>query len=332
MVRWSVWGICIALFYASPLHATSSGHYLTPFSVKNQNPFIQIYGLPATEPAKLLANSEHTVDIVLDLANSSIQNSTRSEDITIDGETYRLSLTLRMGARNGLEYGIELPFIAHSRGFMDNFIEGWHDAFGLSNSRRNQTTSNTLRYEYQRNGVIQRGFTLPNEGIGDIRFYAAKQLRKDNKNALSAHISIKLPSGDAEQLQGSGGTDLSLSLAHLKQRWLSARQFTTFLNGGVLVPGRSDYFQQIQRNVVGFGSAGIAWDAGKWVDLKAQLDGHTSFYKSDLAQLGKYTVQLTIGGSVHLPSGARLDIGIGENLFTDTTLDYLMNFAYKQTF
>ena len=332
MLKQLVWSTCIALLGTSSLYAASPKHYLAPFSIKNQNPFIQIYGLPATEPAKLLKPGKRNTDVSLDLANSSVQFSTGNESITIDGETYRLALTLRIGANKDMEYGIELPFVAHSRGFMDNFIEGWHDAFGLSNAKRNATTSNTLRYEYQRNGVTLPGFTQPNEGVGDIRLYAAKQLHTGKTSALSAHVSIKLPTGKASRLRGSGGTDISMSLAHLKQRWLSSQQLTTFLNGGLLLPGDSDYFQEIQRDVVGFGSTGIVWRAGKRIDLKAQLDGHTSFYKSNLPQLGKYTIQLTIGGSVHLSSGARLDIALGENLFTDTTLDYLMNFAYKQQF
>ncbi|MFC1748123.1 DUF3187 family protein [Pseudomonadota bacterium] len=332
MIKKTTWAACSILISASAVNAEENNHYLAPFSIKNQNPFIQIYGLPATEPAELLAAGQRTTDVFLDITNNSMLNSVGNESIFLDGETYRLAVTLRLGKSGDIEYGVELPLIAHSKGFMDNFIEGWHDAFGLTNSERNKTPSNSLHYEYQRNGTTLLGFTQPNDGIGDVRMYAAKQLKNNSEGALSAHVSLKLPTGDSKHLHGSGAVDISASLAHLKQRWLSDWQLTTFLNGGLLLMGNSDYFDQVQRNAVGFGSTGIVWDAGKWIDLKAQLDGHTSFYKSELAQLKNHTIQLTIGGSVHFSSGGRLDIGVGENLLTDTTPDFLMNFAYKQPF
>lgn len=334
MMKKTAQATCACLILSStPLCAEVNENYLAPFSIKNQNPFINIYGLPATEPAKLMKADQQTTDIVLDMANNSMLNQDEvNEEVFLDGETYRLSLTFRLGQRDGMEYGVELPFIAHSRGFMDNFIEGWHDAFGLTNSERNKTPSNSLHYEYRRNGQTVLGFTQPNSGIGDVRLYAAKQLSHDESGYTSVHASVKLPTGDTKRLHGSGALDVSLSVSSLKHRWLSRWKFTTFLNGGLLLLGDSDYFKEHQRNAVGFGSTGIVWDSGKWIDLKAQLDGHTSFYKSEVAQLKSHTIQLTIGGSIHLGSGSRLDIGVGENLLTDTTPDYLMNIAYKQTF
>ncbi len=329
----TVYTIACLLLLPNTAFAKAPTHYLAPFSIKNQNPFIQIYGLPATEPAELVPEGKTTTDITLDIANNSILNTEGNEEIFLDGETYRLTLTWRQGKSNNLEYGIELPLIAHSKGFMDNFIEGWHNAFGMTNSERNKTPSNTLHYEYLRNGTSIIAVTQPKDGIGDIRAYAAKQLRNNNHSALSAHASLKLPTGQAERLHGSGSTDISLSVSQLKHRWLTSYQLSTFANAGVLLMSDSDYFDEIQRHVVGFGSTGAVWDVDDYdIDLKVQLDGHTSFYKSDLPQLGSNTIQLTIGGSVHFDSGARLDIGVGENLLTDTTPDYLMNFAYKQQF
>jgi hypothetical protein len=313
-------------------YAVDTTQLLTPFSIRNQNPFIQIYGFPATEPAALLEAGKHSMDINVDYSNNSMLETSGSEEIALDGETYRLSLTLRTGTAHGVEYGIELPFIAHNVGFMDNFIEGWHDAFGMDNYERNKTFSNTLRYEYRRNGTTLLGFTEPNAGVGDLRFFAAKHLRSTSEDALSVHANLKLPTGSANHLHGSGGTDISLSLAYQKHRWLSPQKLTTFLNAGLLVLGDSDHFTQIQRRTVGFGSTGILWDANGSLDLKVQLDGHTSVYKSDLDQLGHDTIQLTVGGTAHFSSGARLDFGVGENLFIDATPDLHINVAYKQLF
>ena len=84
-----------------------------------------------------------------------------------------------------------------------------------------------------------------------------------------------------------------------------------------------------QKRVVYYGSTGLIWHSGHLIDLKAQLDGHSRFYHNQLAQLGRDTIQLTVGGSIHFNHTTRLDIGVGENLFTDTTPDFLINLALK---
>ena len=300
-----------------------------PFSIKNLNPFIQVYGLPTTEPADLKLDKTYASMISLDIANNSILAQRGNEEIILDGETYRLAYTFRYGLGHNSEIGFEIPLIAHSNGFLDNFIEGWHDFFGLTNEQRNKTPSNNLHYQYQVNNSQVINIETPSQGIGDIRLFVARQLNKTSDSAMSLHTGLKLPTGDAEQLHGSGATDLSVSLAYIKRDWLSSLELTTFANGGVLFLGQGDVLSDIQRDVVGFGSAGLIWDNSNVIDLKAQLDVHSSVYDSQLDQLGKKTVQLTVGGSVYINPTMRLDIGVGENLTTDTTPDFLINLALK---
>jgi hypothetical protein len=311
--------LTVLFFIALSLTATpaTAAQELHPFRIKNQNPFLQIYGLPATEPAKLTPAQKINSYLFLDIANSSAIESRGNESIRLDGETYRLALELRYGLNQKTEMGIELPFISHSRGFMDNFIEGWHDTFGLTNSERNKTTSNTLSYQYIQNNETIVDMSEPTEGIGDVRLFAARQLFQDNSSALSIHTGLKLPTGSAQRLMGSGSTDLSVSLAYIQQRSFTRWQMTSFANAGLLFLGDSDILSRKQNSTAGFGSTGVIWDSGYSLDLKAQLDFHTKIYDSPLDQLGKNTIQLTVGGSLHLSPTTYLDIGVGENIFTD---------------
>ncbi len=300
-----------------------------PFSIKNLNPFIHIYGLPVTENAALIPAGEYASAVSLDMANNSILASAGTEAIVLDGETYRLALTLRHGVDQRTEIGVEVPFIAHSNGFMDNFIEDWHDTFGLSNAERTKTTSNTLRYRYSVDDKVRVDLDAPTQGIGDIRLYAARQLDKVPDGALSLNIGVKLPTGDTRNLRGSGATDVSVSLAHIKRRWLTSLELTSFVNGGLLWLGKGDVLRDMQKDMAGFASAGLIWNNSRVIDLKAQLDMHTRIYDSQLDQLGNHTLQLTIGGSVYINEDSRVDIGIGENLLTDTTPDFLINLVLK---
>ncbi|ALP53540.1 hypothetical protein Tel_10545 [Candidatus Tenderia electrophaga] len=316
---------CCTFIIATQLQAATA----QPFSIKNLNPFIQIYGMPVTENAALVPARSYAGAVALDMANNSILTTAGKESVILDGETYRLAFTLRYGLDERTEVGLEIPFIAHSNGFMDNFIEDWHDSFGLSNAERVKTTSNTLRYRYAVANTALVDLDSPSEGIGDIRLYSARQLSKTADSALSLHLGLKLPTGRARQLHGSGATDVSVSLAHIKRDWLTALGLTSFTNAGIVWLGEGEVLPDTQENVAGFASAGLIWDNSRMIDLKAQLDMHTRIYDSELDQLGAHTVQLTVGGSVYLGAQTRLDIGVGENLLTDTTPDFLINLVLK---
>lgn len=310
----------------------SAGNNATPFSIKNLNPFILVYGLPVTEAAEIKTQRDTASAISLDIVNNSILTNRGNEAISLDGETYRLAYNYRHGINDDTEIGVEIPFIVHNRGFMDNFIEGWHDAFGLTNSERNKTPSNSLNYQYSLNGNPVTTIASASQGIGDIRLFAARQLHKTTDSALSLHVSLKLPSGDAKQLHGSGATDLSASVAHIKRNWLTPLQFTSFANAGLLYLSKGDVLSNMQKSLVGFGSTGLIWDEYDLIDLKAQLDFHSSVYDSGLDQLGSNTIQLTVGGSIHFNPTTRLDIGVGENLLTDTTPDFIINLVLKNNY
>jgi len=312
--------------------AASANNNATPFSIKNLNPFILVYGLPLTEPAELKTQGNHASAISLDIVNNSILTSRDNESISLDGETYRLAYIYRHSLNHNTEIGVEVPWLAHNRGFMDNFIEGWHDTFGLTNSERNKTPSNNLNYQYSLNNSPVTTINSATQGIGDIRLFAARQLQKTADSALSLHLSLKLPSGDTEQLHGSGATDVSASVAHIKRNWFSPLQLTSFTNAGLLFLGKGDVLTNMQNRLVGFGSTGLIWDNHHLIDLKAQLDFHSSIYDSGLDQLGSNTIQLTVGGSIHFNPTNRLDIGVGENLFTDTTPDFIINLVLKNNY
>jgi len=65
------------------------------------------------------------------------------------------------------------------------------------------------------------------------------------------------------------------------------------------------------------------------LSLKAQIDAHTPFYDSELAALGASSVQLTVGGTIGLWGRNMLDLGLVENLFTDTTPDLVFHLAWR---
>jgi len=256
-----------------------------------------------------------------------------NESISLDGETYRLALSVRRGLSDRLEVGIEVPLVLHRGGVLDDFIEGWHDALGLTNDERDKTPSNELDYSYRFQGQEAIAIRSGQQGLGDVRLFAATTLHRaeDGSRELSLHGSLKLPTGDSARLLGSGSTDLALSI-NAVERGLRSYRITGYGRLGLLASGDSDILATRQRHLVAFGSLGLSWRAGGHVDLKAQLDGHGSFYQSELPQLGSNSIQLTVGGTIYFGRATALDLALGENLFTDTIPDLHLNITVSHRF
>lgn len=327
----------LLLFWLAGILHTAHGNILAgqpaPFAIRNQNPFIQIYGLPPMEPAGITPSQHVHSQVMFDLANNSILADSANESISLDGETYRLGFTLRRGFSNQREIGIEVPVVAHHNGKLDNFIEGWHDSFGLTNTERDKTPSNVLDYSYRRQGQELVAIRSDRNGLGDIRLFAATSLYQaaDQRREITLRGSLKLPTGDSERLLGSSGTDLAVSVNGI-DRSLSSQRITTYGQLGLLALGDSDILPAQQRHWVAFGGLGLNWHALGPIDLKAQLDGHSPFYKSELAQLSAHSIQLTLGGTIYFGRATALDLGVGENLFSDTTPDFLINIAVSHRY
>lgn len=323
----------IVLWFVVPAVAQQS-LWTEPFAVRNQNPLILVYGLPATAPAELVATGESSLQLQFDLTNNSKISESSRERVILDGETYRTALIYKQGIADGWQLGVELPLIAHGSGFMDNFIENWHDAFGLSNSDREPWPKNRLLFSYSDNGLVEAEITDRTTGVSDLQLLLARRLTPlSEKSSLSFNASLKLPTGDVDRLQGSGAADLALWLSGAAPELFGDWHAGGYLHAGILFMGKGDLLPDRQRSHVLFGSVGLHWRAWPWLILKAQIDTHGPFYDSELAQLGKSSAMLTVGGSVPVEQGAgAIDLAIGENLATNAVPDFMINLAYRHYF
>ena len=324
--------LCFQMVVAILSITLSSSTYaeLHPFYINNQNPFIQIFGLPRAETA-IIAEPGHYIDIsTLDIVNNTVQGETAGEKLVLDGETYRFNVALRYGVLKNTEVGFDIPLINHRPGRFDNFIRNWHDFFGLSNKEQEQFEPNQLNYYYHANGNTAIDIHDNAMGIGDLRLSAASSkvsVLSWLPESLIYRASLKLPTGDSKKLMGSGSVDASLSVSGQNNQALQEYYSEFAGQAGVLWLGNSDLFSAEQRNFVVFASSCIDWDYWKPLVFKAQLDYHSSFYKSDIGHLGKDSIQLTVGGAITISKNAHFDIGVSENLVTDSTPDIGLNLS-----
>lgn len=309
---------------------------IVPFATHNQSPLIQIFGLPAIGDSTVLNQAQKQVGLSLDLASNYTSNSANGENIVLDGESLRVNLRGQYGLGKGLEIGVEIPFVVIGGGFLDDFIIKYHDTFGFPQGGRDIAPRNRLLYLYRKDNIDRLRLENSSTGIGDISFTGAWQFYKgqgDSTSAVSLRAAVKLPTGDSDQLHGSGSTDLALWLSAGSAFPLSVGHFVVYGAAGLLGMTEGKILTDQQQNLVGFGSLGIGWDPFPRLALKIQADAHTPFYReSGLREVDAYSVQLTIGGTVALDTKTSLDIGVSEDLIVTTAPDVVFHLALRRTF
>ncbi|WP_298039703.1 DUF3187 family protein [uncultured Desulfuromonas sp.] len=308
---------------------------LTPFQTANRSPLVLGYGLPPLPDAKRLPAGRTSALLTVDLASNYTESTRDREQIVLDGETYRFDLALRCGLSPTLEVRADIPYISHRGGFLDGFIEDFHDLFGLPQGGRDKAPRNRLLYSYVRDGRQEIALEENTEGLGDVRLSGAWQLYEEEGGLRSATVfgSLKLPTGDSDRLLGSGSTDLAFGLSGSLATLSSWGPIRAWGGGGLLLMTEGDLLPQQQNQAAGFGALGAGWAPLPWLAFKLQLDGHTSFYGgSDFEEVDFPSMQVVMGGTLGLAPETALDIAVVEDIAVNTAPDAVFHFALRHNF
>lgn len=300
-----------------------------PFATSNQNPFVQVYGLPATQSAELTAAGKFGADFLFDVSNNFAIGARHDEDVMIDGETYRANLRMRYGLTNKFELGVDIPFVSHNGGGLDSLIESWHDFWGLPDGGRPDYPRDQLDYSYRNNGQSLAAVTESQSGIGDVSLGLGYKLAANEKRQWALRTAVKLPTGDAGKLLGSESTDVAAGV-YLTDYSLAQKYAVTWhASGGLLWLGSGQVLDDLRQDWVAYGSLNFSWQATPNFSLKLQFDMHSAFYDSVLKELGKNSAQLVFGGTVRLGKNWVLDLAVGEDIVVDTASDVVFHIALK---
>jgi hypothetical protein len=322
-------------FAIQPEHARCAA--ITPFYTQNQSPVAQIFGLPAAGDAAILAKGVFGGILAIDVANNFVKDANSREQIFLDGESYRANLGISYGISRGVEAGIDIPYIGIGGGVFDSFIAGWHRFFGLPQGGRTEAAKNRLLYAYTKDGQTRLLLNDSGSGLGDIRLSGGVSLYDDeqpNPRQVALRASVKLPTGSSSNLRGSGSTDFALWLTAADDYGLPALgHITLFAAAGGMAMTDGEVLKEQQRNLAGYGTLGFGWGPARWIDFKAQVSGHTPFFKgSELRELGNPALQLIVGGTLHFSDKTSLEIGVSEDIARDTSPDIAVHLALRKRF
>ncbi|GJL83265.1 MAG: hypothetical protein DHS20C01_28990 [marine bacterium B5-7] len=279
------------------------------YNIINRNPFASLYGVSSQQPGQIPAAGELSGAFQLEFANNFASSTAAGDTVVLDGESIYATLDMRRGFGNGWSGGLEIPLVNHSGGFLDGIIESWHDLFGIDDDR-DATQKDQLDYRYSRGATTLADVDDSVTGFGDVRLNIGKSLIEGDETAASAWFQVKLPTGDAEDLTGSGAFDVSARLQGSQR----LGTYTTLYGGaGIAWLGEGDVLADQQEDFAGSFTAGLSWQRWSRVALKVQLDGQTSLYSDAPDQVGSDAAQLSFGGSFYIGKRTIFDLAVVED-------------------
>jgi len=274
------------------------------------------FALPALGEATVLGRGRSETRLTLDFTNEYVQEGTCAvECVTLDGETARLRYTHRVGLGAGWDFALEVPVLDSGGGFLDGWIQDWHDWFGLPNGGRELAPDDRYRFRYERGGTVLLDETRGYSGLGDAQLTLGRRLGR--RSVLRA--MAKLPTGDERQLAGGtfGG---ALWLEHpfaLPARWAG------YVALGVSANERGEALRDLQNTEVAFGGIGLLAPLSQYVRLSVQLQAHGRLYDdSDLTPLARAGLPLTVALSFGRGNRGSLDLGFQEDPSVNGSPDF----------
>lgn len=168
----------------------------------------------------------------------------RSAGVVEDAETWRGVWLLRQGDRTG-EWIVEVPLVWRGGGLLDGAIQTWENGvMGYHNPGREG-------FPKGQSEITLGGRTYGNGfGLGDVTVGRGVDFR-----GFALRAWLKLPTGNAGSLTGSGSVDAGLSA---ERSWSLGRSLTLNVMGAGTAQSRGSAWDDV-RPVVWSGSASLAW-------------------------------------------------------------------------
>lgn len=317
----------LSILQAACLVAAPNGIDYQPFAMREQNLLNLIHGQALPSNAWLNGKSQGTWSSSLIVTNTLNTGSNSNEDIYLDYESWRFNLSYQYGAGKYWNVRFDVPLVHQSGGVFDSTIDNWHELFGLHQGNRPFVESNQYDIRYTGDSQTFLNLNETSTTLGDIQIAVARSIVESSSTTMSLWAGLKLPTGDDDKLSGSGATDVSAWLA-LNQRL--ANNWLINVNAGAVVLGSDNYKNIPLSEHALYGHVMLGWLVNDNINLKLQLQGHTSYYDQSRLEILSDTYFLIIGGTITLNQCSQLDVAMSEDIKVSATPDVSLLISWRQ--
>jgi hypothetical protein len=307
---------------SAALWAAAAGAQLAePVHVRNLNPLVSIFGLPAWDTVPIGTRFGATVEI----ANHYRFSLKGNERLMLDGETVRTGLSFTHGFGSGWSLGVDVPYYRVGGGILDDTIDSWHAAFGMPDGGRNARPEDQLLFAFGEPAAPSFVLTEPQSGIGDTQLKFARLIGPDQGFVVQA--TVKLPTGEEEMLAGSGSGDWSVTLLRTRPLLARKRAAGYYWGVGLVRAGDPEVVDFDAKTWVPTGIVGGSWQVLPEWGLKGQIDVHGAFYDSQLEEIGETAIEATLSSWRRLGRRGQIELAVVEDLNVSTAPDVVLQFA-----
>jgi hypothetical protein len=319
------------------LFFTTAHSFNGPLQVKNQFPIFIHLNQPYLERA--LPETSFSAS----LSHSSVYTVQNSGEwvIDMDMEITEFNLRYKHYIESIGELGIDLPFLVFGGGFLDGFLETYHDVISVQDPYgRSERPKDSFLYEIRHGEYTKllaernsgtRGDTAvvlgrTGTGLGDIRLTLKRPVLIIDNYTFSVKGDIELPTGDAKEGYGNGSVDAGISV--LYDRRFSER-IMSYWNIGVIFPGDVDGYQRIDLNNFIFAGAAVEMDIARKWDLLLQIIAQSPVYpETELLAVDRTAYLLSFGCRYNRGDNG-MEFSITEDINESGAPDFTANISYK---
>lgn len=283
-------------------------------------------GLPLIRSARLMPKQRSEIQINAFVHSNAIDSGSATETLIIDGETRGLELNIRYGITKQLEASLATRWLRHSAGGLDSLIDGWHDAFGLSDGDRPLFAQDQFEFRYQQ-GEQQTRLVRAEQGLSDTELGLAYELIDSNAKSISLRAALNLPTGDADKATGSDKLDANIGLA-ASGHFAASKQFSWAAYAAYHYTGDDELFGIQTKQNAWVASADVAWRASERWQWQAQLSGHSALFESDIDELDDAAWQFSLASEYRFGNKPKtLRLYFSEDISVNAAPDFALGMS-----
>jgi hypothetical protein len=292
-----------------------------PLQIRNSYPIF----IHADQPYLEKAAMENSMSFSLSHSSTYTVDASDTWIINLDMEITEFTFRYKRILRELVELDVDIPVLVIGGGFMDGFLEEYHDTFGFSDYGRSGRPHNELLYEVREDGdLIVEGKS--GVRLGDIRISVKKPLMSSDKYHLSIKGDLEIPISNAEEGFSNGSLDAGIAL--LFDAAITDR-IMTYWNIGAIFPGDVKGHKDLDLENFIYGGVVLEAKISGSFSLLAQLMGQSDIYpQTDISAVDDDAYMLAAGGRFSSKNRS-FDLSLTEDINTAGAPDFIINMTYK---
>jgi hypothetical protein len=304
-----------------------------PLPLRANGPVVQQFLAFRPRRARSVPRRDNELRVVSEYSSVFEVGSATNGSVELDGEVWRTSLSVRRGLSRSTDIELELSALYASSGFLDVFIESWHDVFGLPDGGRE--TREHFDYSMRVESAGQTAWELDEAelGLADLPVTLTQMLAEPRAGVpgLALQAAVELPTGSESGGYGNGALDWGVALV----AELSHGDWTIGAGASWVDRAPSSGFErtglEVEDPLQGWLSA--EWRVARPTSLLVALRYEGAVSDSlGIEELGGDVLELDLGLVRDLPGGSRLSLGISEDLLSQSGVDLTAFLALTSLF